>query len=439
MNLSKPLLWRKGLLLSATFLISLLVITSCKKKENTLGQSSLSQNELMNSGSIDTFSLTTYSVFDDSIITYNQFTSNLGLLGSYVDPVFGKFEAGFYAQLRLEGFDPYFGNLNTLVVDSFVLSLEYTGQYGDDSEQNIEVYEVLEDMSKDSTYYSFSQFNTGTDNLLFPGTGALNFDSDQLTVVGDDTLNVSQLRIPLSTAYAKQMITDAANGNDFSSNDDFLQYFKGIYVKVDNPAQSNSEGNIGYFNLVDADSKATIYYTQNGVQEEFQFLITTSSVIVNHAESNTEGSGVSVQNVINDTISGQTQYYAQAFGTRAAIDIPGLSNIPENAIVHEAVLSLPVEHHTASKLTPGSRSSVTVDIEGTLFSIASNAEYNSYTKSFDVDIRNYVQSVINDDIENKTLFVTPLNQNNSADRIIFNGPLTSNKSKPELRILYTVF
>ena len=50
-----------------------------------------------------------------------------------------------------------------------------------------------------------------------------------------------------------------------------------------------------------------------------------------------------VSNVINDTISGQLEYYAQSFGARAVIRIPGLDDIPSNAIVHSATLILPVE------------------------------------------------------------------------------------------------
>ena len=59
---------RKGVILSATFLLSIFLIFSCKKKESSLGLNSIDQNELLSSSGVDTFSLTTYSFIEDSII-----------------------------------------------------------------------------------------------------------------------------------------------------------------------------------------------------------------------------------------------------------------------------------------------------------------------------------------------------------------------------------
>ena len=71
MNKIKFSKWRKGLVLSATFLFALFLVVSCKKKDSLLGQNSLDSNELLNSGGIDTFSLNTFSIFEDSVITDN--------------------------------------------------------------------------------------------------------------------------------------------------------------------------------------------------------------------------------------------------------------------------------------------------------------------------------------------------------------------------------
>jgi hypothetical protein len=98
MNFKHSITWREVLRLSATFLLAILLITSCKKKDSTLGTNVLDPNSLLNSAQIDTFSLTTFTVVDDSVITDNPAYS---VLGSYNDPKFGTMNASFYTQIRL--------------------------------------------------------------------------------------------------------------------------------------------------------------------------------------------------------------------------------------------------------------------------------------------------------------------------------------------------
>ena len=102
----------------------LVVIYSCRKKENTLGKDLLNASQYLNGVTTDTFYLSTSIILEDSIITDN--VSNV-ILGQYNDPVFGDFNASFYTQLRIAGTNPDFGDLNNLIVDSFVLGLEYVG------------------------------------------------------------------------------------------------------------------------------------------------------------------------------------------------------------------------------------------------------------------------------------------------------------------------
>ena len=101
MNNIKPVVWRKGLVLSATFLFALFLSVSCKKKVNSVGQNTIEQNELLSSSGVDTFSITTYTISDnlDSLVTSNAV---YGVLGSYNDPVFGPANAQIYTQVRLK-------------------------------------------------------------------------------------------------------------------------------------------------------------------------------------------------------------------------------------------------------------------------------------------------------------------------------------------------
>lgn len=439
MNYNQPLMWRKGLSLSATFLFCLLLGVACKKKENTLGQNNIDQNELLGSSTTDTFSIISFSYLHDSIISDN---APFGVLGSYNDPKFGMYNAEIYTQFRLSGLSPQFGNISGIVVDSFVLALEYvgaTGFYGEVGDQTFEVFEINEDLHIDSTYYSSDvKTHIGSD-LVASGMEILNMDPTNVTVVDLDTID-TQLRIHLNTAKADAFIAeaDAATGT-FSDNDAFLTYFKGLHIKTNNFAQNSGDGGAFYFNLSDPASKMTIYYTQDGTQKEYDFLINSSCADFNHVDIDNSMSNVST--VINDTVSGQVEFYAQAFGSRAVIRIPGLDNIPANAIVHTATLILPVQHQTGSKYVPSADISVAItESEGDqqLFGIGI-ASYSSFTKSYEIDLRSYIQGLVSNSAGNYGLILSPILHNTTAERIIFNGVNTINKEKPVLKILYTEF
>ena len=135
MNRIQRYSWRKVFTLSATFLLALFLIVSCKKKDANLGMNNLDPNELLNSNSVDTFELITFTIEDDSVITKDPVYA---VLGNYNDPKFGEMDASFYTQFRLSGVNPNFGG-GAIVIDSLILGLEYAGQYGDLNPLTLEV------------------------------------------------------------------------------------------------------------------------------------------------------------------------------------------------------------------------------------------------------------------------------------------------------------
>lgn len=435
-------MWRKGIVLSATFFSLMLLTQACKKKEFPVGENSISTEELLASGAVDTFELETFSILKDSTISSSTL---FGMLGSYNDPVFGTFNSEIYTQFRLSGFNPDFGNLAGITVDSLVLALEYGGHYGDKGTQTVEVFELDEDIYDDSTYYTFteknvkSSFGSNSGDLVRPGYSNQYFDVNHTTVVGNDTLTGSQLRIQLHPSLGKRLIIDAMSGAGyFADNDAFLNYFKGLKIRVNNGSQAPSEGGIFYFKLTDPDSKMILYYRENGIAKSFDFLINSSCAHFNHVNiTNTS----EVTSTLDDAVAGADVFYAQACGIRGAIRIPGLSNIPKKSVIHKAILELPVQYHFTSPYTPGLGASISTVLEvgsDDLYAVAS-ASYSDYSKSIQADLRAYVQSVVNGELENTHLVVSTGFHNTSADRIVFNGPASNNKNKPKLYILYTEF
>ena len=412
-------------------------ILSCKKKEYQLGADVIDSSDILGGSSVDTFSLYTYTITEDSVISDNP--ANV-VLGSYEDPIFGHYEASIFTQLRLAGVDPNFGDPNSIVIDSFVLALEYVGYYGDLDPQTFEVFELDEAMSLDSSYYSFSTINHSSTNLVPFENATITPNTSSPTIVDGDSL-APQLRIHLDTNLARNLILEATSGTStFSSNDEFLEFFKGLHIKTNNVLQSAGEGAALYLDINDPSSKATIYFRQDGEPTSYDLLM--NSDCADFTKVSIDQTGTDVEQVVIDSTAGQNTYYAQAFGARAAMSIPGLLNIPTNSVIHRADLSLPIQFQTGYKYQPGSNVSLATRVDSLsqgLINVGVIGVYNALDKSFDINIRDYVQSIVNKDLPLTELMVSPLYFINSAERIVFNGSNTINKKKPKLTITYTSY
>ena len=429
---------KKHIVNSTLFLLIGFVVffVSCRKKESQVGLEEINSSEYLN-GITDTFSIVSYTIAEDSTITDNP--ANV-VLGSYVDPEFGLVDASFFTQWRIATINPDFGDPSTIAIDSFVLSLEYAGYYGDLSAQTFEVYELDEDIYIDSTYYMFSDKNVKASNLVSANQGVISPNPNENSIVGSDTVE-SQLRINLDTNFARSFIEEAVSGSSsFASNEDFLTFFKGVKVKVNNPGQSVGQGAVLYFDLSDAASKATIYFTQDTIPKTYEFIINSSCADYNRV--NFDASMFPVNNVVSDSTQGMTEFFAQAFKHRAVVYIPELDSLPANIIIHRADLTLPVQYQNGYRFKPGAYLSTATKINSSdtlLTALSSLGEFIDSKKHFSVDLKNYVQSVQNGDIENTGVYLSPRFFINSAERVVFNGINTSNKKKPEFIITYTKF
>ena len=425
---------------SFSLLIALLLLTcatSCKKKDSALGKDILDDDTYLYGTTTDTFDILSYTIEEDSIITDNA--ANV-VLGSYTDPTFGKFNASFYTQIRLAGIDPNFGDPSTIIIDSFVLALKYVGYYGDLKPQTFEVYELNEDINIDSTYYAFTNKSTKPNNLVPLGLGTITPDPINKTIVGGDSLN-PQLRIPLDTNLAKALITEATSGSaTFSSNEAFLSYFKGIKIQTNNGNQASGNGGIFYFNLSDPASKMTIYFHQAGLSKTFDLLINSSCADFIHIDK--DYSGTPIDQILQDSTMGNTAFYAQAFNLRAIVKIPGLSALSKNKIIHRAELHLPIQFQSFYRYKPGVNISVATRIkesETAYTSLGVLGTLDDFNKEFKIDLKQYVQAILNQDIENTGLILSPRYFINSSERIIFNGKNTNNKFAPRLVVTYTTY
>jgi len=418
------------------FILATLLISACKKKDTLIGKGVLNPDDYLNGITTDTFEIETYTIAEDSIITSNPPNT---VLGSYKDPKFGGFNASFYTQFRLGSLNPDFGDPSQIVMDSFVLALKYVGYYGDLSAQTFEIYELDEDLSIDSNYYSFSTKNVKSSNLVRIGMGTITPKPNQTSIVGGDSLD-AQLRIQLDTNFAKNLVLEANNGTAFLTNEAFMTFFKGFYVKTNNSTQASGLGAAFYFNLNDAASKLTMYFKLAGINKTFDLLINSSCADFTHLEIN--NSGTSISAILQNPSLGVNEFYAQAFKHRAVVKIKHINSLPANTIIHKASLTLPIQYQTGYRFVPGVSISVAAKLKSTdqyYTSLGTYGGFEEYEKHFRIDVRDYIQAVLKGSIDNTGLVISPRYFINSAERIIFNGKNTSNKKKPQLIVTYTTF
>jgi hypothetical protein len=427
------IVFRFPLILFASFIM----LGACKKKDFLNGKDAMNPDEILNGITTDTFDIITYTIAEDSTITSNP--ANV-VLGSYNDPKFGLLTASFYTQVRLSGLSPNIGDPNTIAIDSFILAMAYVGYYGDLSQQTFEVYELNERLSIDSTYYSFTNKSTKSQNLVSLGEGTITPNPTVNSVVGTDTVN-PQLRIPLDTNLARNLINEAGNGNGtFASNEAFQDYFKGIHVKTNNLAQSSGSGTIVYLDLNSSASKITIYFRQDGIKKTLDFLINKSCADFTHVYI--QNSGNPIQNVLQDSAKGNIEFYAQAFKYRAVVKIPGLDKLSEKTVIHRADLTLPIQYQNGYKFRPGFSVSAATKLkagDNNYTNLGILGELDNVKKHFKLNLKNYIQAIANKNIENNGIVISPRFFINSAERIVFNGKNTTNKNQPKLILTYTTY
>ena len=163
------------------------------------------------------------------------------ILGKIVDSKFGVNRGSFYTQILLTENNTNLGT--SPVVDSVILSYAYSGYYGDLEEfTSIEVNQILEDIYKDSIYYSKIEIDFNSADFV---------DAFSLS---NDSANPS-LRVKLKNDFGQDILN---LGNDaLKDNETFLQEFKGISVLAE------ASNTMLYLNPNGTNSYLKIYYHNN--------------------------------------------------------------------------------------------------------------------------------------------------------------------------------
>ena len=442
MNINKSLRnWRTVSKLSATFLLSISLLASCKKEDSAVG-AGINPNGL-NIFTTDTFTVKTFSEVVDSVTTDETSTS---LLGAYNDPEFGIVNCGIATQIRLSSESPSFGTVTS--VDSVVLSFAYSSirYYGNIEDMTFEVFEINDDLIRDDQdYYAFSPITTTGSNLMLAGSETITGKPYTNVVVGDDTLS-PQLRLKLDPSFGQTLIT---NADQMTTNTTFTSFFKGFYVKVTDPSSLTSEeGSILYFSLEDALSKMVLYYT-NDAAENKTFTFNINSKCARFNKLDFDRTGTNVQSVLDNPENGDEKFYMQSSSIRAIIEIPHILDFykDKKRIINKAMLVVPVQDFqpdvfdpTVSLFIAKVQSNLVSDLTLDYPSFSSLVTYDEDNKEFKFLLTREIQAILNGERENTGFRIYPGSFfGSSIERIIFSGANSSSKHKTRLEITYTEY
>lgn len=303
------------------FILITLFTASCTKTSDQIGLEIQPPGDELLLSFTDTISVTAYSAREDSVRTDELSTS---ILGSFFDPVFGKTTASIFTEIRLTSVQLNFGS--GAVIDSIVLSLAHHSIYGDStSAQTFRVYEMTENINIDSAYYSNRMHSYDQANEL----GSINIVPPTDSTLVDTVKVAPRLRIPLNQVMADKLLS--GDTTDFASNEDFRDFFKGLFITAD-PATASGQGALITYNLLTDRTNLTVYYRNNEQDSlKYTFLITSSSARYNHYEhyDYVDADPQFRQQVIEgNTILGNELLYLQPLGgVRAYLKIPSLSSL----------------------------------------------------------------------------------------------------------------
>ncbi len=327
--------------LTAVLISSLVLFSlySCKKISSTdIGSGLIPAVDNVNTFESVLDVTTDNKLFTDSTRSYYHLQA-LGIIAN--DPEFGRTDAAMYFGLITGSTSYPFPNSDSLVIDSLVLSLSYSGLYGDSSSiQQVEVREIDQAASfRNDTIYPIATpaFQTipevlGSKQVFY---WTLN-DSLAYRQGRDTVLTRNELRIALDTNFARRFINyDTTNA--YKSDSAFRTYFKGFEVKV-NDGASSTKNALAYFDLQNEATRMTFYFTvtSNGKKDTLSRSFAYSSLPRANLVNRTPANGY-LAALENGQDNDEKLYIQTSPGSYGQLDIPGLDTL-DNRVIHLAEL-----------------------------------------------------------------------------------------------------
>ncbi|MCB0479166.1 MAG: hypothetical protein KDC84_13440, partial [Crocinitomicaceae bacterium] len=179
------------------------------------------------------------------------------------------------------------------------------------------------------------------------------------------------------------------------------------------------------------------------IAKSFDFTIDTDNA-ARFTQANFDITGTYLEQVLNDTVSGEYEFYYQANHIWAALEFPDLLAIKnqQGLIVNKAELIVPTQFYPTDELfVPTNMFILFKDSTGQDLLIPDyvnpDGAYYESEGAYKFIITRYVQRVMTGEYQNNGLRITNSNFFSTATRAVFNGSQTTNKEKPKLIITYS--
>lgn len=370
---------------------------ACNKADE-IGSGILPDGDIPGLVFTDTVSIMNFCLPDDSIksggVTNKSFLTTVNPIGALNDATFGISTAGLYAQLDLSKTSFDFGT--DLAADSLVLTLAIKEYFGDTATPvTFHVWRLTQKISSDSTYY------TSKDNFNY-----VLQEIGSATVIltpRDSTTEYGIKKAPHVRIRLNQDLVNEFAGktqtNELKKNDDFVNYFNGIYITADAPATVGS-GYIFTLDYKSAMSRMALYYKHTTLNDTGVFNFTFNDYNrVNRLKHDFTGTPVGLQ--LADSTAGNEYTYVQSLGSvQAKIKFPFLKQFGQSrqVAINKAQLIFQADNSEAPKYSVH-KTMVVLTADGAnkgtdKFKIIP-ATFDSTKSQYIADVTVYAQQVIN--------------------------------------------
>lgn len=447
------------------------VVTSCEDPATQIGSELLKPTDIISTNFTDTLTINASTVLLDSVISSSN---DKILVGSYNDPVFGKFKSkGFF---QITNVDSIKADGNS-ILDSVILHLGYKYVMGDTLlPQSFTVHRVLEKIgqntgsltkrlleSLDSKNIYYINDNLKYDPTPLASTGFFKprpiVKKRELTTVLD---SMRTLLVRLNPTFGQELLSLSGKtaGAGLVS---FKEYFKGMVLV---PGENENASILG-FEPNNTPSSVRLkpsyvglyYHTKDKVDtlRKFFFVSFTSNEAYNNRFNSIsfDRSGTALSKLLkpNDVLEPQNstkEVYVQASsGIASKIEFPNLKNLTKDgdvAINKVELLLKPVNlqpgvaptfalniilpnktnNMKPARTATGELSALPSEVGST----AQTAIYDATKQEYVFNITSYIQQILLGNIENNGLFIAA-GPDFQLNRLILN------KNNIKLRVFYS--
>lgn len=381
-----------------------IIFVSCEDELSSLGLNLRNPNDLLGTSFMDSTTLTAQSVLDDTIPTTGLGSNVLGYVN---DPTFGTTKASVYTQYLLSGNSVDFGT--NPILDSVILTIRVGGFFGDTTTAlPIRVYELDQKLYSDSTYRVHSSVAHKIENLTYDPNYSVQ-PSPTTRVLIDTNSYDAHLRIRLTNEFGLHFLN---NSDELINDETFANFFKGLYITLDNP---QGTGSLLYVNLTSSISGISIYYKKNGINKRYALVTSSTAVRFNNFEHNyTKANPHFISEVINGVPAngasavGQDKLYLQPTGgVKMKIGFPHIKNTfkDKSIVINRAELVITnISEDATHFFMPALLAIQGVKSDGTIAYLPDDAyytstdyfgaSYNTTKKEYRIRITNYIQDLI---------------------------------------------